>query len=394
VDQDTEHVADFKTTMLAKGDDSNYVTQAISRVTNVLKKCAADRIRDISMSAVQRTLGEFRKAGRSLATCNGYLRSIKCFTAWLHRDKRLRDDPLKTIATYNESTDRRHVRREPSEEELQWLIDTTNERTETNHALPGPDRAMLYLLAAGTGLRASELRSLVTESFEFNKDLPVVKVAAAYSKRRRDDAQPLSQNLANILVPWLAHKSPGERVFRTIPRGTARMLRGDLDAAREAWIEAGKTEEERQKRGKLDFLRFKTAAGIFDFHSLRHAYISAIVNSGASVKVAQELARHSSPTLTIGRYSHVRLNDLKGALDAVPTPHSGAATEPRAPVEAQHKAQHALQRTGCPPEQNGAAGCETLAATADESGVDTGRANSQLVTELGDRVRRRAASNA
>ena len=37
-----------------------------------------------------------------------------------------------------------------------------------------------------------------------------------------------------------------------------------------------------------------------------------------SVKVAQELARHGSPTLTIGRYSHVRLQDLRGALAAVP----------------------------------------------------------------------------
>jgi hypothetical protein len=57
---------------------------------------------------------------------------------------------------------------------------------------------------------------------------------------------------------------------------------------------------------------------VLDFHSLRHALISAVVNSGASVKVAQELARHCSPTLTIGRYSHVRLQDLRGALAAVP----------------------------------------------------------------------------
>jgi hypothetical protein len=44
----------------------------------------------------------------------------------------------------------------------------------------------------------------------------------------------------------------------------------------------------------------------------RHAYISTVVNSGASVKVAQELARHSSPTLSIGRYSHTRLHGLRG----------------------------------------------------------------------------------
>ena len=50
----------------------------------------------------------------------------------------------------------------------------------------------------------------------------------------------------------------------------------------------------------------------------RHTYISGIVAGGASVKTAQELARHSTPMLTIGRYSHARLHDLHGALDALP----------------------------------------------------------------------------
>jgi hypothetical protein len=36
------------------------------------------------------------------------------------------------------------------------------------------------------------------------------------------------------------------------------------------------------------------------------------------VKVAQELARHSTPTLTIGRYSHTRLHDVSAALDSLP----------------------------------------------------------------------------
>ena len=64
---------------------------------------------------------------------------------------------------------------------------------------------------------------------------------------------------------------------------------------------------------------YRDSAGrVFDFHGLRHAYISAVVAGGASVKTAQELARHSTPTLTIGRYSHARLHDLVGALDALP----------------------------------------------------------------------------
>ena len=48
------------------------------------------------------------------------------------------------------------------------------------------------------------------------------------------------------------------------------------------------------------------------------------VAGGASVKTAQELARHSTPVLTIGRYSHARLHDLTGALDSLPKVASGS----------------------------------------------------------------------
>lgn len=314
-----EHVADFQSVLFSKGNNADYVNQAVARVKHVLSQCQADRIGRLTSSAVQAAIGRLRASGKSLATCNGYLRSIKGFTAWLHRDRRLREDPLRTLSTFNEAIDRRHVRREPTVAELTWLIETTKRRTHENHSLPGPDRAMLYLLGVGTGLRASELRSLHKESFELDQDPPVVRVAAAYSKRRRDDVQPISGELAKIAKAWLANKTSGEILFGAMPGDTARMLRKDLAAARTAWIAAATDEAERRERSDSDFLRYRNSAGaVLDFHSLRHAFISAVVNSGASVKVAQELARHGSPTLTIGRYSHVRLQDLRGALEAVP----------------------------------------------------------------------------
>ena len=77
---------------------------------------------------------------------------------------------------------------------------------------------------------------------------------------------------------------------------------------------------EREAREKSDFLAYRNAAGeVADFHATRHTYVSGIVAGGASVKTCQELARHSSPSLTIGRYSHARLHDLQGALDALPS---------------------------------------------------------------------------
>mgnify|MGYP001028752513 CR=1 FL=1 len=131
--------------------------------------------------------------------------------------------------------------------------------------------------------------------------------------------------------PGQAGKGPragptGRPVFPALPLKTARMLRADLKAARAAWIAAAPSGAEREARERSDFLQYEDSSGrVADFHATRHTYVSAIVAGGASVKTAQKLARHSTPALTIGRYSHARLHDLTGALEALPslTPDGG-----------------------------------------------------------------------
>lgn len=52
---------------------------------------------------------------------------------------------------------------------------------------------------------------------------------------------------------------------------------------------------------------YETAAGDLDFHALRQSYIThgSLIRSGANPKVVQMLARHSTITLTLDRYTHV-----------------------------------------------------------------------------------------
>ena len=106
-----------------------------------------------------------------------------------------------------------------------------------------------------------------------------------------------------------------------MPDKPIKLIRTDLDAAREAWIKEARSKEERLARRQSDFLAYRDGAGrVVAFHALRHTYISRLVASGAGLKVAQELARHSTPTLTLGRYAHVQLQlvDQTRALDALP----------------------------------------------------------------------------
>jgi hypothetical protein len=57
---------------------------------------------------------------------------------------------------------------------------------------------------------------------------------------------------------------------------------------------------------------------VFDFHALRHQFISTLARGGAHPKEAQALARHSTITLTMDRYTHLGIVDLTSALDRLP----------------------------------------------------------------------------
>ena len=66
--------------------------------------------------------------------------------------------------------------------------------------------------------------------------------------------------------------APNESIFMMPKRGhTAKMIKRDLDAARQKWINEAPSDEERRKREKSDFLRYKDSDGRYvDFHALRH----------------------------------------------------------------------------------------------------------------------------
>ncbi len=62
------------------------------------------------------------------------------------------------------------------------------------------------------------------------------------------------------------------------------------------------------------------AGQVFDFHGLRHQLISNLAAAGEHPKVAQQLARHSTITLTMDRYKHLGISDVTGAVNRLPQP--------------------------------------------------------------------------
>ncbi len=413
----SEHRADFATYLEAKGTSPGTIDAADARISRILTHAKAERVADLSPSAIMGAIQHLRAPGvvtadgLSAKTASHYVRAIKSFTRWLVRDKRTATDPLSHLAGFNADTDRRRVRRDLTPEEVARLIDAAEKSDSVKVPRPSrdekgerktsmvwmrcPERAWAYRIAAGTGFRASEVGSLTPESFDLDADTPTVTVEACYSKRKRRDVQPMRADLADLLRTWLRTKEAGKPVC-PIPHGKgALLIRADLDAARAVWLAEATTPGERAKREASDFLRHTDGAGrVADFHGLRHTFISRVVQSGASVRVAQELARHSTPTLTIGRYSHARLNDLTRALDNLPsattpapareqakaTGTHGASPEPIGrPAHLQHQLQHSPHDSGCVR----ASGCES--GSDDRAGAH--RHKPLSLADLGEPVR-------
>ncbi len=86
------------------------------------------------------------------------------------------------------------------------------------------------------------------------------------------------------------------------------MLRGDLAAARQQWIDEAANDSDLAERKRSSFLAYADESGhVIDFHALRHTFITNLARGGVHPKTAQSLARHSTITLTMDRYSHTVL---------------------------------------------------------------------------------------
>jgi integrase len=249
-------------------------------------------------------------------TSNNYLAAIKHFSRWLVKDGRTERDPLAMLARQNAEVDRRRPRRALSEEQFGDLVEATGKGVPFRD-MTGPDRLVLYTLAANTGFRAKELSSLTPASFALGSKPATVTVEAGYSKHRRKDVQPLRPDVAEMMRQYTAGKAtqlplwPGKWA-----KLAAEMLRKDLDAAG---------------------IPYRDEAGrVFDFHAIRGQFISFLAARGVHPKVAQTLARHSTITLTMQSYTHLDVFDVAGALDKLPE-----ITKPAPPSSEPKERKHA-----------------------------------------------------
>ena len=246
----------------------------------------------------------------------------------------------------NAETDRRIIRRELTQEEITWLLETTLDGP-ARMCLSGLQRYLLYLTALSTGLRSKELGSLTPGSFVFDADRPTVTIAASDEKARRGAVLPLSLGIATILEPYVAMLPSGERLWPgnwAKNTSASKFFHPDMDAAREQWIEDTDDESERSQLRASKTLLYRVGVEQADFHGQRHTFFSRAGRSGVPAKVMQQLARHSTVQLTLNRYTHTNEADMVLAVNQIqPLPITIKAPRLVAPDKASQCLQECLQ---------------------------------------------------
>ena len=269
--------------------------------------------------------------GMSIATSNHYLGAVKSFGAWLVRERRWPENPFRYLSKLNANADIRRERR--AIDRFGQLVSAARSSDRTFRGLTGSDRAMLYITATYTGLRARELASLEESSFDLESESPTVMVEAAYSKRRQKDIQPLRPDLAQLIREWLAQRRAKRqeacRTLRFPSGGPNPDSNGKQGSSEKLWPGTWYKYGAQMLRRDLAVagIPYRDEAGrIFDFHALRHQFISDLATGGVHPKIAQTLARHSTIALTMDSYTHVSVANVVGALDhlpALPSPVKG-----------------------------------------------------------------------
>jgi len=264
--------------------NAKYVTKTRDDLLKIAADCGFRLFSDISADKLGDYLRQRREKGISYRRSNALLMACKCLCNWAVGCDFVSKSPLrgKKVKLLDVEKDRRRIRRALEVDELRRLFAAAAASQDAHHGLTGAERAMIYRLAAESGIRRGELRKVTVSAFDFESQ--VITLGAGITKSGRERVIPMTARTATELRRYFASKLPTAKAF-TIPYKTAEMIREDLKAAGIEYAD--------------------DAGHVFDFHSLRGQCATLLIEAGVDPKVAQEILGHSDIRLTLQTYARV-----------------------------------------------------------------------------------------
>lgn len=253
-------------------------------------------------SVTRRTGEEYMdslKGTFSSATCNIYLCCIREVFGHLARESGLRFNPWDVVGRLPHDA---KPRRELSADEIGRIIAAAERH--------GSEWALLFRIAAYTGMRLGECCHLEWRNIVMEKDL--IQHVPAKTRGKTGDRPvtvPLHMKLKRHLlrIPASLHWGPlmpglsaeYENARNSLQKTITRIFA-------EAGIETRKTVEGRKRK-----------VSCASFHSLRHSFVSFTANAGVPLEVVRAIVGHEN-TLMTRHYYHAEEALLRKAVSSVP----------------------------------------------------------------------------
>lgn len=243
----------------------------------------------VDTQIIQDYLNQQHKSGGKTRSAARLLSSLRRFYGFLLREKKVKDNPCKLLASPKGAQSLPNTLNESQVEQLLAAPNTSDD-------LGLRDRAMLELLYA-TGLRVSELVNL--QLSQLSLEPGVIRVMGKGDKER---LVPVGEIALEWITRYLKQSRPVLLpVQAKLTNAVFVTKRGQAMSRQAFWY---MIKRYGQKAG--------IAADHLSPHTLRHAFATHLLNHGADLRVVQMLLGHSDISTT-QIYTHVadqRLQDL------------------------------------------------------------------------------------
>jgi len=244
---------------------------------SIVKKDIEDCRLELSNSRFASNGQKPKEGGRSVATVNRYLATLKSVFLLAIENDKLEKNPFKKVKLLKEENERIRILTEEEEARLFAAIPT--------------DYHALVTVALHTGMRKGELLALKWRDVDFKKGLVTVRKSKSGKARHIGMTDLVVEALQRL--PRMLHNPfvfPGEKPGQPMKNGIKHS----------------------------DWVKYLQAAGIenLHWHDLRHTFASWLVMEGVDLYKVKQLLGHESIEMT-QRYAHLAPESVQREVDVL-----------------------------------------------------------------------------
>ncbi len=280
-----EHIDNFIRYLEVQRSASHHTIRAYRKDLEEFSSFVTKPLEEIELIDVRGFIARQIKDGLNKATAGRRLASVRSFLRFLQREGYVKFNPAKLVST---PKTQKLLPKFLTVDDVFSLVEKPGNIGFT-HAR---DRAILELLYS-SGLRVGEIAGLNVEDVNTKEGLVKVR-----GKGKKERILPVGSKAVDAMKSYLVEKillKKKERAMFLNRRGTKLSERGI-------------------RRIVVKYAKMAGISGQIGPHTLRHTFASHLLQSGADLRVIQELLGHSSLSTT-QKYTHLDVTHLMDIYD-------------------------------------------------------------------------------